>query len=158
MFKSQSTVSRRGFLATGTAAAAITSATVLRADDAASKSKTEAENEKLIAKLCKEIAHLDNDKIAPMIGDDIVFQLIDGQPLVKGKEAFLAMGEQFFSQYERAEFIVHRSHAIGNLVINHRDDHFYPKDGGERTTFTVSGFFVVRNGKIDEWRDYAIPK
>lgn len=158
MFKSQSALSRRGFLPSGTTVAAIGSATMGYADEAASKSKTEAENEKLIAKLCEEIAHLDNDKIAPLIGDDIVFQLIDGQPLVKGKEAFLAMGEQFFSQYERAEFIVHRSCAIGNLVINHRDDHFYPKDGGERTTFSVTGFFVIRDGKIDEWRDYALPK
>jgi limonene-1,2-epoxide hydrolase len=158
MFHSQSALSRRGFLATGGAAAALTTAASLRADDAvAAKSETEAKNEKLITKMCAEIAHLDSAKIAPFIGDDIVFQLIDGQPLIKGKEAFLASGEQFFAPYERAEFIIHRSHSIGNLVINHRDDHFYPKDGGKRTTFTVSGFFVVKDGKIVEWRDYAIP-
>ena len=151
-------VSRRGFLAAGSAAATLASATSLRADDKASvTSEVEAKNEKLIAKMCEEIAHLDNARIAPFIGDDIVFQLIDGQPLIKGKEAFLAMGEQFFSQYERSEFIIHRSHAIGNLVINHRDDHFYPKDGGKRTTFSVSGFFVVKDNKIVEWRDYQLP-
>jgi limonene-1,2-epoxide hydrolase len=151
-------VSRRGFLATGSAATALASATSLRADDTSVvKSEVEANNEKLIAKMCEEIAHLDGAKIAPFIGDDIVFQLIDGQPLIKGKEAFLASGEQFFAQYERAEFVIHRSHAIGNLVINHRDDHFYPKDGGERTTFTVSGFFVVKDNKIVEWRDYQMP-
>jgi limonene-1,2-epoxide hydrolase len=159
MSHSQSSFSRRGFLATGTAAAALSSAGSLRADDAtATKSETEEKNEKLVLKMCEEIAHLDNAKIAPFIGDDIVFQLIDGQPLVKGKEAFLAAGEQFFAQYERAEFVVHRSHAIGNLVINHRDDHFYPKDGSKRTTFTVSGFFVVKDDKIVEWRDYSLPK
>ena len=158
MFHSQSAFSRRGFLATGGAAAALTSATTLRGDDTtAAKSETEEKNEQLIAKMCEEIAHLDNARIAPFIGDDIVFQLIDGQPLIKGKAAFLAMGEQFFSQYERSEFIIHRSHAIGNLVINHRDDHFYPKDGGDRTTFTVSGFFVIKENKIVEWRDYQMP-
>ena len=159
MFHSQTGLSRRGFLATGGAAAAFSSVANLNADDAAGgKSETEAKNEELIAKLCAEIAHVDSSKIAPLIGDDIVFQLIDGQPLVKGKEAFLASGEQFFAQYERAEFVIHRSHAIGNLVINHRDDHFYPKGGGKRTTFTVSGFFVIKNDKIVEWRDYALPK
>ena len=159
MSHSQSAFSRRGFLATGGAVAALGSASSLRADDAvASKSEVEAKNEKLIAKMCEEIAHLDNAKIAPFIGDDIVFQLIDGQPLIEGKEAFLASGEQFFAQYERAEFVIHRSYAIGNLVINQRDDHFYPKDGGRRTTFSVSGFFVVKDDKIVEWRDDSLPK
>ena len=158
MFHSQSALSRRGFLATGTAAAAFTSAAYLRADDATTaKSKTEEKNEQLIAKMCAEIAHLDGEKLAPFIGDDIVFQLIDGQPLIKGKEAFLASGAQFFAQYERAEFVIHRSYAIGNMVINQRDDHFYPKDGGERTTFRVSGFFVIKDDKIVEWRDYSLP-
>ena len=158
MFQPPSSLTRRNFLATGSVAAAIASASAVQAQDTPQANpKVEEKNQQLIAKMCAEIAHVDGSKIAPFIDDDIVFQLIDGQPLVKGKEAFLAAGEQFFSQYERAEFIIHRSHAIGNLVINHRDDHFYPKDGGKRTTFTVSGFFVVKNDKIVEWRDYAIP-
>jgi len=158
MFHSQFTFPRRGFLAAGTAAATLSSATALgAADGATTKSKHEEKNEQLIAKMCEEIAHLDGDKIAPFIGDDIVFQLIDGQPLIKGKEAFLAGSAQFFQPFERAEFVIHRSYAIGNLVINHRDDHFYPKGGGKRTTYTVSGFFVVKEDKIVEWRDYAIP-
>lgn len=158
MFHSQSAVTRRGFLTTGTAAAALGSASLLRADDsAAEKSETEKKNEAMIAKMCEEIAHVDPEKIAPFIGDDIVFQLIDGQPPIEGKEAFMAGGAQFFAPFERAEFIIHRSHAIGNLVINQRDDHFYPKNGGDRTTFSVSGFFVIKDGKIVEWRDYALP-
>lgn len=151
-------VTRRRFLATGTAAAALSSASVLYADDAAAvSSETEKKNEQLIKKMCDEIAHVDADKLAPFIGDDIVFQLIDGQPLIEGKEAFLAAGAQFFAPFERAEFVIHRSHAIGNLVINERDDHFYPKGGGDRTTFKVSGFFVIKKDKIVEWRDYALP-
>ncbi len=158
MFHPQTALSRRGFLATGSAAAALGSGSALGADNGATvKSKTEEQNEQLIAKMCAEIAHLDNERIAPFIGDDIVFQLIDGQPPIKGKDAFLAGGAQFFEPFERAEFVIHRSYAIGNLVINHRDDHFYPKDGGQRTTYTVSGFFVVKGGKIVEWRDYAMP-
>ncbi len=158
MFHSRAAVSRRGFLATGATTAALVSAASLRADDAnQTKSKTEERNEQLIAKMCQEIAHLDAEKISPFFADDIVFQLIDGQPPITGKEAFLASGAQFFAQYQRAEFVIHRSYAIGNLVINHRDDHFYPKDGGKRTTFTVSGFFVVKEDKIVEWRDYALP-
>ncbi len=151
-------VTRRHFLTASTAAAALSSSAVLRAaDDDNASSEVEKKNEQLIKKMCDAIAHVDAEKIAPFIADDIVFQLIDGQPLVDGKEAFLAAGAQFFQRYERAEFIIHRSHAIGNIVINLRDDHFYPKDGGKRTTFKVSGFFVIKNDKIVEWRDYALP-
>jgi len=157
MIHSNPKATRRGVLAAG-AAATLGSMSALQADDKAPEnSELEQQNEELIANLCKEIAHLDSDRIAPFVGDDIVFQLIDNQPPIEGKAAFLAGGAQFFAPFERAEFIINKSYAIGNLVINHRDDHFYPKGGGERTTFTVTGFFVVKEGKIVEWRDYAVP-
>lgn len=153
-----SNVSRRSFLAGGTAAAALAAGRTFAAEDGAEGStEVEKANEAVVMKMCEEIAHVDAERLAPLVSDDVVFQLIDGQPLVEGKEAFLQGGRDFFQAFERAEFVVHRSHVIGNLVLNERDDHFYPKGGGDRTTFKVSGFFVVKNGKITEWRDYALP-
>lgn len=164
MIHPDSATTRRSLLAAGSVAAfsSLLSSVHADAEDEKKENVTdttalETENKELIAGLCEEIAHLDAEKIAPFIGDDIVFQLIDNQPPIKGRKAFLAGGKQFFAPFERAEFIIRRSYAIGNLVINLRDDHFYPKGGGDRTTFRVTGFFVIKEHKIVEWRDYAVP-
>lgn len=156
MTRPKSSFTRRNFIAAaglGAVASALPHNTAH-----ADLKETETANEKVVLDMCKAIESVDVDKIAPFIADDIVFQLIDGQPLVEGKEAFLAGGKQFFANFERAEFIVHRSHVMGNLVINERTDKFHAKEGGTDQSFHVTGFFVVKDGKIHEWRDYMVPK
>ncbi len=148
--------SRRDFMAVASLGAA---AAALGPSTASADTKTiETANEKVVLDMCKTIESVDADKIAPYLADDIVFQLIDGQPLIKGKETFLKFTRQFFAGYKRAEFIVHRSAAMGSLVINERTDNFTAKEGGEDQSFHVTGFCLVKDGKIKEWKDYIVPE
>jgi limonene-1,2-epoxide hydrolase len=117
----------------------------------------EKANETVVMSACKAIDALDVDEMGALLHDDFVFQLFDGQPLVEGKEAFLAFFRNFIAPFESARFEVHRSHVIGNLVINHRTDHFFAKEGSQNQTFEVTGFCVVKNGLLHEWRDYGLP-
>lgn len=152
----QQHLSRRNFIAAaglGAAAAGMGTNTARAAIN-----ELEAANEKVVLDMCVAIESVDPAKIEPFLGDKLVFQLIDGQPLVKGKEAFMKASAQFFAAYEKAEFIMHRSHVMGNLVINERTDNFTAKEGGTDQSFHVTGFFVVKEGKIQEWRDYMVPQ
>jgi len=123
----QSNTTRRNFLAAGTAGlalAALAPGETATAESILSDSgkATEKANEDLVMQLCKDISAVDPAKLAHLLADDFVFQLIDGTPLIEGKEKFLGFVGTFFAPFERAEFIVHRSHALGNLVINERHD------------------------------------
>ncbi len=153
------THSRRGFLTVGIAGAALAglSPTLLSSQVHAETKETEKANEELVLKVCREIDPKDPTKLSDALADDFVFQLTDGQPLIQGKEAFTQFIKTFMAAYERAEFIVHRSHVIGNLVINERTDNFFAKEGGQNQSFHVSGFCLVKDGKIKEWKDYQLP-
>jgi len=153
---SHSGLTRRQFIGSSgmVAAATLAGAEVAHGDTAT----VEKANEKLVLDMCKKIETVDVAQLAPYLADDFVFQLIDGQPLIKGKDTFLQFVGQFFSPFERAEFIVHRSHAMGNLVINERTDNFFAKEGGTNQSFHVTGFCLVKDGKIQEWKDYGLPE
>jgi len=118
----------------------------------------EQANLKLVMDACESISSVNPDDFEPYLADNFVFQLIDNQPLVKGKDAFIKFMKQFFAPFERAEFIVHRTHVLGNLVINERTDNFFAKEGGQDQSFHVTGFCLVKGGKIVEWKDYSVPK
>jgi limonene-1,2-epoxide hydrolase len=151
--------SRRDFLITGGAGLALAGLGGSTANIAeAEMTDVENANKKLVLDMCKEIDPKHPDKLGKYLADDFIFQLFDGVPLVKGKDAFTKFVAEFFAPFERAEFIVHRCHAIGNLVINHRTDNFFAKTGEKDQTFIVSGFCLVKDGKITEWKDYGLPK
>lgn len=156
MDASKLSMSRRHFVGVSglLASAAVVSGGEVHAETAT----VEKANEKLVNDMCKAIESLDTSKLEPFLAEGLVFQLTDGQPLIEGKETFLQAAAQFFTPYERCEFIVHRSHVIGNLVINERTDNFFAKEGGNDQSFHVSGFFLVKDGKIQEWKDYQIPE
>jgi limonene-1,2-epoxide hydrolase len=46
---------------------------------------------------------------------------------------------------------------IGELVIHERTEHYYAPGGKLDTRFHVVGLLVIKDGKIEVWRDYAIP-
>jgi len=159
MNESNSDLSRRGFMAAGGAGLALAAlAKQGPVAHAAEMTATEKANLDVVLKVCKEIEKLDLSLLEPYFADNIQFQLFDGQPIIDGRDAFMKFGAGFFAPYERAEWTVHRSHVIGNIVINERTDNFIAKDGGKDASFHVSGFMVVKNGKIEEWKDYGIPK
>lgn len=156
MSENDQAIHRRSFLAAGAAGLALTAFGGVR-QARAELSDTEQANLDLVNAMCRDIEELDMTAMTDYFSENIEFQLFDGQPLIKGREPFLAMGAQFMGVYERAEFIIHRSHVLGKLVINERTDNFYAKEGGQNQSFHVTGFFVVRDGKIHEWKDYLLP-
>jgi len=153
-----SKLTRRGFMAAGAAGAALTAFRPESAAVYADTTSVEQANLKLVNDACKAVSSVNPDDFAPYLDDDFVFQLIDNQPLVKGKDAFIGFMKTFFSPFERAEFKVHRAHVLGNLVINERTDHFFAKEGGKDQSFHVTGFCLVKDGKILEWKDYSVPQ
>ena len=46
---------------------------------------------------------------------------------------------------------------IGPLVINERVDHFWAGEGGQDMHFDVAGYFLVKDGLIQVWKDYGMP-
>ncbi len=149
---------RRSFLAAGGAGVAFSALTGSGTASAVEASAVEKANEELTRKLCADIATLDVDKLAGYLDDSFRFQLIEGQPIIEGKEKFLGFIKGFAGPFERAEFIVHRLHVLGNLVITDRTDHFFAREGGKDQTFKVTGFHWIKDGKFFEWKDYSLPE
>lgn len=150
-------VSRRGFMAAGGAGLAL-AALMPQGKIHAETKEVEKANQALVQRMCDEISPQNPAGLSEFLADDFVFQLIDGQPLVEGKETFLKFVGTFFAPFESADFIVHRMHTIGNLVINERTDNFKAKEGGQDASFHVAGFCLVKDGKIVEWKDYGLPE
>ncbi len=149
--------SRRELLALGGVGALATLTSGALADDA-EPNPIEAGNEKLVNDFCAAWATLDLPTLSGYLAEDVVYQIFEGMPLIEGREAFEQRLQPFLADVERAEWEILRSHAIGNLVINERIDHFYRKDDKPAMHFSVAGFFLVKSGNIQVWKDYGMPK
>lgn len=149
--------SRRELMALGMAGAFLSLQRSARAEDSALSAVEEA-NVKLVNDFCAAWSTLDPSQIVDFTADKIVYQMIDNMPLVKGKEALTKFITPFLGQIEKAEWEILRTHAIGNIVINERVDNFYSKNGKSNKHFKVVGLFLIKDGKIAEWKDYRLPK
>ena len=156
MSTSDSGTNRREFLAAGgLGAALLLVAGESRADDSGT-SAVEQANEKVVNEFCATWETLDIDKVVAFLDDKIVFRMIDNSPFIEGKQAIIDGIGQFLATRTSARFEMLRSTAIGNIVVNERFDHF-GKEEGPADAFHVTGVFLVKNGKIVEWRDYMMP-
>jgi limonene-1,2-epoxide hydrolase len=81
--------------------------------------------------------------------------MIEGMQRIEGKSALIDGTRQFLATRSKARFEVLRTAAMGNTVINERIDHFTRDDGED--AFHITGFFLVKDGKIVEWQDYTMP-
>jgi limonene-1,2-epoxide hydrolase len=148
---------RRGWLAAGAGGALFSRACLVDGAEP-SLSPIEAEHAKIVTEFCGAWSTLDAEKIASFVADKVIYQVIDNVPLVRGKEGLIKFITPFLAKMQKAEWEILRTHAIGHLVINERIDHFYSKAGKDDAHFEVSGLFLVREGKIVEWKDYRMPK
>ncbi len=156
MSTSDGGTNRREFLAAGgVGAALLLAAGESRADDSGA-SAVEQANEKVVNEFCATWETMDIDKIMGFLDDKIVFRMIDNMPFVEGKQAMLDAIGPFLATRTSARFEMLRSTAIGNIVINERIDHFGKEEGAD-DAFHITGVFLVKNGKIVEWRDYMMP-
>lgn len=151
--------SRRQFLAAGGAGLALAGLGGFKPSAIHAESKAvEKANEKIVLDMCAAIDPKNPRSVEKYLADDFIFQLFDGVPLIHGKEAFFKSIAQFFAPFNKAEFIIHRSHAIGNLIINERTDNFFAEDEAKNRSIHVSGLCLVKDGKIVEWKDYQLPE
>lgn len=147
--------SRRSFLAATGSAAAVAAFVRPNVAHAADMSEIEKANEKVVNDFCAAWETLDLDKLGSFLADDAVFRMIESTPRIEGREAIIDGIKGFLATAKSARFEMLRSTVIGNTVLNERIDHF---DMGERKMdFHISGFFLVKEGKIVEWQDYTWP-
>jgi limonene-1,2-epoxide hydrolase len=145
-------LTRRTFL---TAAGAGTVAAVLpRRLGAAEPTAAERANLELVNDFCAGwTVPIDWDKLGAALAADCKFRPTQTMPLVEGRDAIIAMLQDFAREATAAEFEVVDSWARGPIVVNDRVDRFaLPPNNVE---VPVVGVFHVVDGKIAEWSDFT---
>ncbi len=93
----------------------------------------------------------DAARIAGYFTEDAVYHNIPMAP-VNGRENIAKVLGGMAAQFTSAGWTVTRQVAQGEVVMNERVDRFVAK--GKDVAIPVMGAFVLRDGKIAEWRDY----
>ena len=119
----------------------------------------EQANDKLVADFVADYSKRDAAVLDKYVSDDIVYQITEGMPEVIGRDAFFKHNDNMLKGLEKVEWINKRQFAIGQVVINERIDEFYPYPGSKvpRMRFHVAGYFLIKDGQIEVWRDFTYP-
>ena len=119
----------------------------------------EQANDKLVADFVADYAKRDAGVLDKYVSDDIIYQITEGMAEVVGREAFFKHNDNMLKGLEKVDWINVRQFAIGQVVINERIDEFYPFPGSRvpRMRFHVTGYFLIKDGKIQVWRDFTYP-
>jgi limonene-1,2-epoxide hydrolase len=119
----------------------------------------EKANDKLVANFVADYEKRDAQLLDKYVADDIIYQITEGMAEVVGREAFFKHNDNMLKGLEKVEWINKRQFAIGQVVINERIDEFYPFPGSKipRMRFHVAGYFLIKDGKIQVWRDFTYP-
>ena len=147
---------RRKFLAAGGLGAALALGLPLRAE-AQEMTDVEKANAKVVSDFCAAWTTRDVDKIGAFLAEDAVFRMMETAPRTEGREKIMQALRMFLTNATSAEFIVHKSHVVGNIVLNQRTDVF-KRSNQPDMSFNVSGVFFVKDGKIAEWYDFMMPQ
>ena len=112
----------------------------------------EKANVAVVTDFCQAFVRKDAAKAASLLNDTCTYRVVQNRAPIVGKEK---VSEQIKGLMERgAEFKIHKTVALGPLVLNDRDDILQRPTGA--ITFRLTGFFFVEDGKITEWTDYVI--
>ncbi len=126
-------------------------------DSPTEKSALETENERIVTQFCLDWAKRDAAHLAEYLSEDVVYQMYEGHPDIIGRQAFIDTLDNFLKNLHAVEWEITRSYSVGELVINERIDHFISADDSKSMHVAIAGWFLVRDGKIKIWRDYALP-
>ena len=123
-----------------------------------SRSATERANIELIEAFVKEWEAPDYDPqigYAKYLSPDAVVQMAEEFPITQGADAAIAAIKGFMDaggRIVKADF--DDIYACGPIVVTSRTDIVkLPEKDGE--TFAVAAVFIVKNGKITDWKEYA---
>lgn len=108
------------------------------------------DNSRIVTEFCEAWTRHDIDAIVDAFTDDAVYHNIPMDPL-EGKDTIEAAIRGFLGTMT-IEFETIHQIADGDVVMNERVDTI--QQGDKTTVMPVMGVFVLRDGKIAEWRDY----
>lgn len=136
------------------AAAAVAFACAAASAAAPSRAELEAANERLVrAFLAKASPRLDH--LREFLADDVTFQYEANR--IQGRDALIARTAQQMAMVDRYGMEPVRIAVVGNTVLNDRVDVATLKDGSP-VRLKVTSVFLIRDGKIAEWREYPQPE
>lgn len=117
----------------------------------------EQQNIALVTRFCKSWEEADVSLLLEFLDDAVFYQMWDADDAIKvqGKVAFKEVVGGFLASMDTVEFEIFRTQCMGKIVINERTDRFI-NEGGQMV-FSVTGVFVVEQGKIVYWKDYLFP-
>jgi limonene-1,2-epoxide hydrolase len=150
---------RNRLLAGGTAGALAAGCTQLGATGSGAGGQTPlgAANADLVTRFCLDPASRDVEKLVPYLADTLVYQMFEQRPDLIGSAEFRQEVGPFLADLASVEWEILRTFTIGQVVINERVDHFIARPVGQSMHFAIVGLFVVRNQRIELWRDYSLP-
>lgn len=149
--------SRRGFILGGAALALAFARGAQAADPPVeATAELEAANAKLVNDFCAAWESKDGEKLGAFFADDGVFRMNESAKPANGREMITKQLKVFLATTKTAKFDVVRSQAMGNIVLNDRYDRFTM--GTKDVAYHMTGVFFIKNGKIQEWWDYGMPK
>lgn len=117
----------------------------------------EQQNIDVVTRFCKAWEEADASLLLEFLDDAVFYQMWDADDAIKvqGKAAFKDVVGGFLDSMDTVEFDILRTHCMGKVVINERTDRFI-NEGGQMV-FSVTGVFVVEDGRIVYWKDYLFP-
>jgi limonene-1,2-epoxide hydrolase len=163
MMTDAETARRNALTTIGMGAVTALFATPAMATDADKSNKDNSAHEKKITQIvtdfCLAWNGKDVEKIIPFVSPEIEYHMFEGAPPIKGVEQFRQRLGGFMSGMKEIKWEIFRSHAIGDIVLNERIDHFIQAPGSTRPDnhFHIAGVFLVRDEKIVYWKDYNMP-
>ncbi len=93
----------------------------------------------------------DVDAAVSLAADDVVYENV-GMSLTTGRDDLRSVISGFVDGIDEVDWVVHHQAAHGDVVMNERTDRF--RRGDTWAEVRVLGIFVVRDGRIAQWRDY----
>ena len=111
-------------------------------------------SEQVVTAFCDAWDRSDLEAILGMLSSDVNYQNVPA-PAMIGPEAVRAFIAPLIAATNRIEFIVNAIgvSADGTTVLTERVDKLHY--GDKMVVLPLMGIFVVKNGLISEWRDYA---
>jgi limonene-1,2-epoxide hydrolase len=111
-----------------------------------------SENQQLVRSFLAAFNANDLERILSFFADDAVYHNIPVAP-VRGIAAIRAVLQGFLGLASQVDWVVHHlAEAADGAVLSERTDRFLVQ--GRWIELPVMGAFVVRDGRIAEWRDY----
>jgi limonene-1,2-epoxide hydrolase len=109
-------------------------------------------NEKLVRAFVEACNANELERILACFAPDAVYHNIPLQP-VRGVDAIRAVLQGFLGMASEVDWVVHHlAETPDGVVLTERTDRFRVRE--RWIELPVMGAFVVRDGRIAEWRDY----